>query len=107
MGMGYSWAARRRPLRYAPVVGLEKPFSEQKRSRTFSNEELRRLVEALKQAPKQIAGLWLMLLYTGNRLRETLKIEWRRIGREKPHRVLPGSGTTKQREAPGPPRPQA
>src|SRR5258707_7837408 len=98
MGMGYSWAARRRPLRYAPVVGLEKPFSEQKRSRTFSNEELRRLVEALKQAPKQIAGLWLMLLYTGNRLRETLKIEWRWIDREKAYLVFPRSVTKNKRE---------
>jgi hypothetical protein len=26
--------------RYTPFVGLEKPFAEQKRSRTFSNEEL-------------------------------------------------------------------
>jgi site-specific recombinase XerC len=71
MALVYSWAAQRRLLRYTPFVGLEKPLSEQKRSRTFSNEELRRLVEALKQAPKQIAGLWLLLLYTGNRLRET------------------------------------
>ncbi len=107
MAMVYSWAARRRLLRYTPFVGLEKPFSEQKRSRTFSNEELRRLVEALKQAPKQIAGLWLMLLYTGNRLRETLKIEWRWIDREKRYLVLPGSVTKNKREHLVPLVPQA
>jgi len=63
-------------LRYTPFVGLEKPFAEEKRARTFNNDELRRLFEALKAAPKQIAALWLMLFYTGNRLRETLKMEW-------------------------------
>ncbi len=34
------------------------------------------LFEALKKAPKKIADLWLMLFYTGNRQRETLKMEW-------------------------------
>jgi integrase len=98
MAMIYSWAARRRLLRYTPFVGLEKPFSEKKRSRTFSNDELRRLCEAFKQATKQIAGLWLMLLYTGNRLRETLKMEWAWIDREKRYLVLSGSVTKNKRE---------
>ena len=107
MAMVYSWAARRRLIRYTPFVGLEKPFSEQKRSRTFSNDELRRLCEALKQAPKQIAGLWLMLLYTGNRLRETLRIEWSWVDREKRYLVLPGSVTKNKREHLVPLVPQA
>jgi integrase len=107
MAMIYSWAARRRLLRYTPFVGLEKAFSENKRSRTFSNDELRRICEALKQAPKQIAGLWLMLLYTGNRLRETLKIEWAWIDREKRYLVLPGSVTKNKREHLVPLVPQA
>lgn len=59
MAMIYSWVIRRRLLRYTPFVGLEKPFEKQKRTRTFSNDELRRLFEALKRAPQQIAGLWL------------------------------------------------
>ena len=97
MAMVYSWAARRRLLRYTPFVGLEKPFSEQKRSRSFSNEELRRLFEALKQAPKQIAGLWLLLFYTGNRLRETLKMEWAWMDREKKQLILPATITKNKR----------
>jgi integrase len=72
MAMVYSWAIRRRFMEYTPFVGLKKPFDEKKRTRTFGNDELRRLFEALERAPKQIAGLWLMLFYTGNRLRETL-----------------------------------
>jgi integrase len=98
MAMIYSWAARRRLMRYTPFVGLEKPFAEQKRTRTFANDELRRLFGALKTAPKQIAGLWLMLFYTGNRLRETLKIEWSWIDRERKYLVLPGAVTKNKRE---------
>jgi integrase len=107
MAMIYSWAIRRRLLRYTPFVGLEKPFAEQKRSRTFTNDELRRLFEAFKLAPKQIAGLWLLLFYTGNRLRETLKMEWSWIDREKKYLVLPGTVTKNKREHLVPLVPQA
>jgi integrase len=107
MAMIYSWAIRRRLLRYTPFVGLEKPFAEQKRARTFSNDELRRLFEALKKAPKQIAGLWLLLFYTGNRLRETLKMEWAWIDDEKKYLVLPGAVTKNKREHLVPLVPQA
>jgi integrase len=98
MAMVYSWAIRRRLMRYTPFVSLEKPFAEQKRTRTFGNDELRRLFEALRKAPEQIAGLWLMLFYTGNRLRETLKMEWSWIDREKKYVVLPGAVTKNKRE---------
>jgi integrase len=107
MAMIYSWAARRRLLRYSPFIGLEKPFEEQKRARTFSNDELRRLFKALKQVPKQIAALWLMLLYTGNRLRETLKMEWSWIDEEKGYLVLPGTVTKNKRDHLVPLVPQA
>ena len=73
----------------------------------FSNDELRRLFGALKLAPKQIAGLWLMLFYTGNRLRETLKMEWSWIDHEKGYLVLPGSVTKNKREHLVPLIPQA
>lgn len=107
MAMVYSWAIRRRLMRYTPFVGLEKPFDEQKRARTFSNDELRRLFEALKKAPKQIAGLWLLLFYTGNRLRETLKMEWAWIDDEKKYLVLPGTVTKNKRDHLVPLVPQA
>jgi integrase len=97
MAMIYSWALRRRLMRYTPFVGLEKPFAEQKRTKMFGNDELRRLFQALKKAPKQIAGLWLMLFYTGNRLRETLKMEWAWIDRERKYVVLPGAVTKNKR----------
>jgi hypothetical protein len=38
MAMIYSWAIRRRLLRSTPFVRLEKPFVEQRRSRTFTND---------------------------------------------------------------------
>jgi len=107
MRMVYSWAIRRRFLRYTPLIGLEKPFAEHKRARTFSNAELRRLFSALKEAPKQIAGLWLLLFYTGNRLRETLKMEWSWIDDEKAYLVVPATVTKNRREHLVPLVPQA
>ena len=107
MAMIYSWAARRRLLRYTPFVGLEKPFEEQKRARTFGNDELRRLFDALKHVPKQISALWLMLFYTGNRLRETLKMEWCWIDDEKGYLILPGTVTKNKHDHLVPLVPQA
>ena len=97
MAMVYSWAVRREILRYTPFLGLEKPFAEQPRTRTLSNDELRRLFRALAQAPKQIAAAWLMLFYTANRLRETLKMEWAWIDLEKGYLVLPPTVTKNKR----------
>jgi integrase len=97
MAMIYSWAVRRQILRYTPFLGLEKPFAEQPRTRSFSNDELRQLFAALAQAPKQIAAIWLMLLFTANRLRETLKMEWSWIDFEKKYLVLPATVTKNKR----------
>jgi integrase len=97
MAMIYSWAARREILIYTPFLGLEKPFAERPRTRSFSNDELRLLVAALNRAPKQIAAVWLMLFYTANRLRETLKMQWAWIDFEKKYLVLPASVTKNKR----------
>jgi integrase len=96
MAMIYSWAVRREILRYTPFLGLEKPFAEQPRTRSFGNDELRRLFGALAKAPKQIAAVWLMLFYTATRLRETLRMEWTWIDFEKKYLVLP-AGVTKNK----------
>jgi len=97
MAMIYAWAVRREILRFTPFLGLEKPFAEQPRMRSFGNDELRRLFGALTLAPKQIAAVWLMLFYTANRLRETLKIQWAWIDFEKKYLVLPSSVTKNKR----------
>lgn len=65
------------------------------------------MFEALKEAPKQIAALWLMLFYTGNRLRETPRMERSWIDREKGYLVLQGTITKNKREHLVPPVPQA
>jgi len=97
MAMIYSWAVRREILRYTPFLGLEKPFAEQPRTRSFGNDELRLLIAALTRAPKQIAAVWLMLFYTANRLRETLKMQWTWIDFEKKYLVLPANVTKNKR----------
>jgi site-specific recombinase XerD len=97
MAMIYSWAVRREILRYTPFVGLEKPFAEQPRTRSLSNDELRRLFKALAEAPRQISAVWLMLFYTANRLRETLKMERAWVDKEKKYLVLPSAVTKNKR----------
>jgi integrase len=97
MAMIYSWAVRREILRHTPFLGLEKPFAEQPRTRSFGNDELRRLFGALSTAPRQISAIWLLLFYTANRLRETLKMQWAWIDFEKKYLVLPAVVTKNKR----------
>jgi integrase len=93
MHMIYAWARRRKLLRYNPCEDVEKPTNEEPRFRQYSNDELRRLFEGLKTAPKQLAAMWLMFFYTGGRLREVLNTEWSWVDFEKAQLVLPPNRT--------------
>jgi integrase len=103
----FRWAMERRILKHTPFGSIKKPHAEQARDRVFSNDELRRILEALKTEPKQIAALWILLLLTGNRLRETLKIEWAWVDSEDKVLVLPKEVTKSRRQHVVPLVPQA
>jgi hypothetical protein len=80
---------------------LEKPFAEQSRTRSFSNDELRLVIAALNQAPNQIAATWLMPFHTANRLRQTLKMQWSWIDFEKKYLILAERRELRQRRRGG------
>ena len=60
-----------------------------------------------ERAPWLIAALCLMLFCTGNRLRETLKMEWSWIDEETGYLILPGAVTKNKRDHLVPLLPQA
>jgi integrase len=93
MKMVFSWAVRSDLMETSPLLGIERIGQEAPRTRTYNNDELRKLLTALRKTPKQIAGLWLFLLYSGNRLRETLKMEWAWVDPEKQQIILPAAVT--------------
>ncbi len=98
MRVVYGWAIKRRMLRYTPFVGLTQPYREQPRTRAFDHAELGRIFGALRQAPEQVTAIWLLLFYTGNRLRETLRTEWAWINFDERYLLLPGAVTKNKRE---------
>ena len=99
MRLVYNHSIKRRLLRYTPFIGLERPHTkEQVRSRTFRDDEIRKIFEGLRKEPKQMAGLWILLFLTGNRLRETLKAEWAWISDRDRYLVLPSTVTKNARD---------
>ena len=98
MRLLYNFAVKRRLLRYTPFVGLEKPHKEEVRTRSFTDAELRSVFLALCEEPKQMAGMWLLLFYTGSRLREILKAEWAWIDERARYIVFPKTVTKNKRE---------
>lgn len=98
MSVIYGWAIKRRMLRYTPFIGLTKPHREEARTRVFDNAELSSIFDALRQAPPQTSAIWLMLFYTGNRLREVLRMEWAWINIEEQYLLLPAAVTKNKRE---------
>ena len=98
MRLIYNYAIKRRMLRYTPFLGLERPHTETVRTRTFNTGELRRIFEALREEPVQMAGMWVLLFLTGTRLRETLKGEWAWIDERERCLLLPKTATKNGRE---------
>jgi integrase len=94
----FNYAVKRRLLRYTPFIGLEKPHREEVRTRTFTDKEIERIFTALADEPRQMTGLWLLLFFTGNRLRETLKAEWAWINDRDRYLLLPKCVTKNKRE---------
>lgn len=94
----YNYALKRRVLRYTPFIGLEKPHHEEVRTRSFTDREIRNIVAALTEEPKQMAGMWLLLFYTGSRLREVLKAEWAWVHDHDRYIVFPSAITKNKRE---------
>jgi integrase len=98
MRLLYNFAVKRRLLLYTPFVGLEKPHKEEVRTRSFTDAELRAILGALCEEPKQMAGMWLLHFYTGSRLREILKAEWAWIDERSRYIVFPKTVTKNKRE---------
>ncbi|WP_375383624.1 tyrosine-type recombinase/integrase [uncultured Sphingomonas sp.] len=93
----FTWGMKHDRLEDSPMFGLTKPFPESKRDRVLSDTEIRLLVRALNGITWQFATLVLLLLLTGQRLREVAGMRWDEIDLAKREWIIPGSRTKNKR----------
>lgn len=72
----YEWSMGRDLIGSSPFVGVHKPAVETPRDRVLSDEEIRRVFEALGHERPIIAALWELLFYTGVRPGTALAARW-------------------------------
>lgn len=93
----FTWGMKHDRLETWPMVGLTKPFPEPKRDRVLNDREVRLLVRAVERLAWQFAALILLLLLTGQRLREVAGMRWEEIDFAKREWIIPGDRTKNKR----------
>jgi integrase len=84
-----------------PVLGLERPKFDNRRSRYLTAEEAGRLFKALEVSLNpQLKHIVRLLLLTGARVSELLHAEWRHVDLERRAWLIPMSKTGKSRHVP-------
>lgn len=75
----FEWALSRDMVQSMPFSGIHKPTRETARDRVLSDDEIRRILDALQHERPIIAGLWELLFYTGVRPGTALAAKWEHI----------------------------
>ncbi len=89
----FTWGIDKDVLETSPMAGVKKPFKEGKRQRFLRRPEIRALCSVLPQLIPQFCALYLLLLLTGQRLREVAGMHWSEIDLETGDWLIPGSRT--------------
>lgn len=93
----YTWGIQHDGLESHPLVGLKRPFPELKRERVLQKFEIKLLVVVATKITWQFGALILLLLLTGQRLREVAGIRWDEIDLAKREWIIPGTRTKNKR----------
>lgn len=80
------------------MAGLTKPHPEPKRDRVLADFEVRLLLRAIAEITLQFEALVLLLLLTGQRLREVAGMRWEEIDLQKREWIIPASRTKNKRK---------
>lgn len=75
----FEWALSRDLVESTPFSGIHKPAQETARERVLSDDEIRRVFEALQDERPIIAGLWELLFFTGVRPGSALAARWEHV----------------------------
>jgi integrase len=89
----FTWGMKHDKLETSPMFGLTKPHAESKRDRILSDFEVKLLVRATEGVAWQFGLLILLLLLTGQRLREVAGMQWVEIDLVKREWIIPGART--------------
>jgi integrase len=75
----FEWALSRDLVESTPFSGIHKPARETARERVLSDDEIRRVFEALTHERPIIASLWELLFFTGVRPGSALAARWEHV----------------------------
>lgn len=93
----YTWGIQHDQLETHPLVGLKRPFPEPKRDRVLQRFEIRLVVDVATKITWQFGALLILLLLTGQRLREVAGMRWDEIDLAKKEWIIPGTRTKNKR----------
>jgi len=83
----YSWALSRDYVASTPFVGIEKPAQERKATRTFSNDEVRRIFAAV--VGTELRDVVPLIFHTATRSEETRAMRWSHLDFERALWTIP------------------
>lgn len=85
----WTWALDRELVTTSPVAGIKKPFEEKPRDIEWSDDEIRRIFEALPAGGPDLADTIALLFYTGARSSEVAGMAWAEVDFERKEWALP------------------
>lgn len=89
----FTWGIKHDRLDDSPMYGLTKPFGEPKRDRVLDRSEIRTLMAALPAIARVFQALVILLLLSGQRLREVAGMRWEEIDLERDEWIIPATRT--------------
>lgn len=98
----FAWSVEQGWIDVNPAVGISRPTSERPRTRALSEEELRDLWKALDGVSRQARAGFKLLLLTGQREMEVMRMRWSEVDFERGVWTLPAddAGRSKSRHTP-------
>ena len=93
----YTWGIQHDQLETHPLVGLKRPFPEPKRDRVLQKFEIMLVADVATKITWQFGALLILLLLTGQRLREVAGMRWDEIDLVKREWIIPSTRTKNKR----------
>ncbi len=87
----FNWAIGRGILERSPCAGLSKPSQGRSRDRVLSDDELRAVIFAARQAGKPYGAVVELLALTGQRRNEVASMSWQELDLDKALWTIPGN----------------
>ena len=87
----FNWAIGRDILERSPCAGLSQPSQSRSRDRVLSDDELRAVIFAARQAGRPYGAIVELLALTGQRRNEVASMRWQELDLDKTLWTIPGN----------------